>query len=225
MAAALKQLLPALAMLGSVWLPAGASAEDRPGAPLLQPRAVVIHVHADIADQRFVPDLLRRMQRSLVPPVSALNTQLDLAALRPKIGIMDAQPLIEALVRSVDWSRSADVIQVLVIADDMRLRPANYNFAASIGNPSTPYHVVVVSLARLQDRAAIGGADRNPARTAERVYKMVAKNTARVAGYAASDKCLFAFPRNVQELDALPEGFCEPDLSVLVQAGIAKRLD
>lgn len=37
-------------------------------------------------------------------------------------------------------------------------------------------------------------------------------------------KCIFAFPYSRDELDALPEGFCEPDLSALVAAGIARPL-
>jgi hypothetical protein len=31
------------------------------------------------------------------------------------------------------------------------------------------------------------------------------------------------FPRSRDELDAMPLGFCEPDLSALVQADIARR--
>ena len=67
-----------------------------------------------------------------------------------------------------------------------------------------------------------GRVDRDPDRTAQRAFKLIAKNTARLMGYASSDACLFAFPRSLSELDATPENFCEPDLSALVAAGIAR---
>ena len=59
-------------------------------------------------------------------------------------------------------------------------------------------------------------------RTAQRVFKLIAKDTARLMVYASSDACLFAFHRSIAELDATPDSFCEPDLSALVAAGIAR---
>lgn len=202
-----------------------ARADQTPVAvQLMRPRAVVVHVHADIVDQRFLPELTQRLQKGLAPPVHVLSTSFDLQPLRSTIGAMDAAALIETLARSIDWSQHAQTVQVLLIKDDMRLRPANFNFAASNGTPTTAHHVVVVSLARLQDRAIAGGEDKHPPITAERVAKMILKNVARVSGYAQSDRCVFAFPRNVAELDAAPAGFCEPDLSILISAGIARTL-
>ena len=128
------------------------------------------------------------------------------------------------MIRSVDWGQNAGTIQVLLVPDDIRLRPARYSFAASNGTAASPHHVIVVSLARLQDRGFGEAADQHPGRTAERVQKLVAKNAAKVAGYGGSTQCIFAFPRNRDELDALPEGFCEPDLSALVEAGIARPM-
>lgn len=207
-----------------VSLPGAHAADAEPAGQLMRPRAVVLHVHADIGDRRFLPALTQRLEKALAPPVHVLTTSVELATLRPAIGKMDAALLAENLVRGIDWTRHAQTVQVLLILDDMRLRPANFNFAVSNGTPATPHHVIVVSLARLQDRAIRGGEDKDPGMTAERVAKMVLKNVARVAGYAHSDRCVFGFPRNLGELDAAPAGYCEPDLSVLVSAGIARRL-
>lgn len=200
------------------------AAEVQPGAALMRPQAVVLHVHADIADQRFVPVLGRQLQKGLAVPVHTLATDFDLTSLRPTIGKIDAAQLVESVIRNVDWARHAQTVQVLIIGDDMRLQPANYNFAVSNGTPATPHHVIVVSLARLQEHEIIGGADSRPDRTAERAAKMILKNVARVCGYAHSDRCVFAFPRNLDELDAMPAGYCEPDLGVLTAAGIARPL-
>jgi len=192
---------------------------------LMRPRAVVLHVHAAIEDQRFLPALTSRLEKGLAPAVYTLPTQIDLAPLRPTLGKLDAAPLVEYLIEGFDWTYHASTVQVLLIRDDMRLQPANFNFAVSNGTPATPHHVIVVSLARLQNRAMTDAEDKNPELTAERVAKMILKNVARVSGYARSDRCVFAFPRNLAELDAAPAGYCEPDLSVLIAAGIARPLD
>jgi len=218
-------------LLGVLVAAAGAAVETGPGpapsvvaTPLMRPRALVLHVHADIRDQGFLPDLIRRLERTLAPPIFTLPTRFDLGLLRAQGHPLDAAVLVDHLIRSVDWGHNAGTIQVLLIPDDLRLRPARYNFAASNGTAASPYHVIVVSLARLQDRGLWSGDDRHPGRTAERVQKLVAKNAAKVAGYGGSTRCIFSFPRNRDELDALPEGFCEPDLSALVAAGIARPL-
>lgn len=205
-------------------IPPARAGDVQPGAALMRPRAVVLHVHAGIADQRFVPILGQQLQKGLAVPVHTLATDFDLTSLRPAIGKIDAAQLVESVIRNVDWTRHAQTVQVLVIGDDMRLPPANYNFAVSNGTPATPHHVVVVSLARLQEHEIIGGADAHPDRTAERAAKMILKNVARVSGYAHSDRCVFAFPRNIDELDAIPAGYCEPDLAALIAAGIARPL-
>lgn len=203
----------------------GAAADVAPSyrpAPVMRPSAVVVNIHSDIADTRFMRDLEDRLRKRLAPPIHIRPATFDLAALRGP-GKLDAQELVARLAVSIDWSQHRNVVHAFLIEDDMRLAPARFNFAASAGSAHTPYHIVVVSLARLQEtRLFDSGVDSDPARTATRVFKMIAKNTAKVAGYASSDKCLFAFPRTLSDLDAMPEGFCEPDASLLQQAGIAR---
>jgi predicted Zn-dependent protease len=204
-----------------------AAAADPSVAPsalsLVRPRAVVMHVHGDLTDQRFLPELVRRLKAALAPPLHTLPTAFDLKPLRSLTGTIDGHAMAGALIGSVDWKRDAGTVQVLLIADDMRLKPANFNFAVSNGTAATPHHIVVVSLHRLQQVGLLDRAtDKNPARTAERVFKLILKNVARVSGYAGSSLCVFGFPHSVDELDALPEGFCEPDRTLLVNAGIAR---
>lgn len=203
-------------------------ASAHPSAPpsalsMVRPRAVVLHVHSDITDQQFLPELVRRLEAALAPPQFTLPTAFDLKPLRSLTGVIDGQALAGALIGSIDWKRDAATVQVLLIADDMRLKPARFNFAVSNGTAATPHHIIIVSLARLQQVGLLDRAtDKNPARTAERVFKLIVKNVARVSGYAGSSLCVFGFPRSVDELDALPEGFCEPDRTLLVNAGIAR---
>jgi predicted Zn-dependent protease len=209
---------------GAQPIPASASPTVAPSAlPLVRPRAVVLHVHSDVTDQQFLPELVRRLRAALAPALHTLPTTFDLKPLRSWTGIVDGQAIAGALIGSVDWKRDAATVQVLLIADDLRLKPANFSLAVSNGTAATPHHIVIVSLHRLQQVGLLDRAtDRNPARTAERAFKLILKNVARVSGYAASNLCVFGFPRSVDELDALPEGFCEPDRTLLVNAGIAR---
>lgn len=200
----------------------GLANESVPG-PILRPAAVILHIHDEITDQRFVERLVALLQLNLAPPITASPLRMDLERFRPRFGIMDANPLLGALIGGIDWQRDRNVVHIVVIADDMRLEPARFNFAASAGDASTPFHLSIVSLARLQQLSGGVRADSNPSRTAVRVFKLVAKNTARLMGYASSDRCLFAFPRSIAELDATAENFCEPDLARLVAAGIARE--
>jgi hypothetical protein len=71
-------------------------------------------------------------------------------------------------------------MQVLLVAEDIRLPPVRFNFAVSWRHPQVDQRVIVVSLARLMDRSLIDRADRDPSATAERVARMIVKNTARL---------------------------------------------
>lgn len=192
--------------------------------PILRPAALIVNVHSDIADTHFMTELEHRMRKRLAPPVVIQSADFDLSALRG-FGKLDAQQLIDGLVTGTDWNQNRGVIHVFLIKDDMRLAPARFNYAVSVGSAHTSHHVIIVSLARLQEsRFFDSRKDTNPARTAVRVFKMIAKNTAKVAGYSGSNACLFSFPQNLADLDAMPEGFCEPDISLLNNAGITRPM-
>jgi hypothetical protein len=219
-------------MRALLWLPpvalaaihaALAATAAAPEAPaLLHPTAIVLHLDAGVTDRRFLPELTWRLTETLTPPVSSRPAALDLDALRSAGSPLDGLAVSDAFIGSIDWAREAQTVQVLLIGDDIRLRPARYNFAVSNGTAATPWHVVIVSLARLRSPGLLDAADQDPQLTAVRVFKLVAKNVAKVSGYGGSTLCLFGFPRSLPELDAMPEGYCEPDLSLLVGAGIAR---
>lgn len=194
------------------------------GAPgrIMRPTMVALHIHEQILDQRFVPKLLAHLQNTLAPPIVTISSKTDLKPFRPRFGRMDARPLLDALIGSIEWRRDRTDVHFVVIPDDIQLKPARFNFAASAGDTGTSFHLSVVSVARLQELTDGGRVDRNPDRTAQRLFKLIAKNTARLMGYTSSNACLFAFPSSAIDLDATPENFCEPDLSALASAGIAR---
>lgn len=195
-------------------------------APVVAPAAVRVYVHADVRDSSFMPLLMQRLARVLRPPLQIGRFELDLQPYRSRLSWLfpsDAQLLLLHFGEGVIAQGMQDMTHVYVIDEDIRLAPARFNFAASLGSPQAPVRLTIVSLARLRSLSA-NGTDPAPALTAQRVFKLVAKNVARLSGYPGdAGRCLFAFPSSVRQLDATPENFCEPDLGVLVQAGIARR--
>lgn len=208
-------------LLLSQYAAGGGTGEVAEAMHLMRPDAVALLVHREVADRRFLPILVQRLEETLAPPVRQGESDLDLAPFRGGFGPIEVGPLLQAIASGVDWPREPRTVVVVIIPDDIRSPPARFNFAVSTGGAATPVHLTLVSLARLQDRTR-DGVDRSPERTAERVHKLVAKNTAKLAGYTSSTLCVFGFPRSLGELDAMPEGFCEPDLSALATAGIAR---
>lgn len=201
-----------------------ATESDTLAQRVVRPNSIVVHEHKDLVQRDFLPGLYARLHTVLAPQVVRAEAAYDLAPFRSRWGKLDAAVLLASLVESLDWTSDPNAVHVVLIPDDMRLEPARFNFAASTGNADTRYHVVIISLARLQRIGLVSGVDVNPDRTARRVFKMAAKNVAKVAGYSSSERCLFAFPKSLADLDAMPEGFCEPDLTALVRLGIAKPI-
>jgi hypothetical protein len=103
----------------------------------VRPRAIVLHVHAQIEDQGFLAELIRRLELSLAPPIVARTTDFDLGPLRAAGYPLDGQALVDAVVRAIDWGASGDTVQVLLIKDDLRVPPARYNFAVSHGSATS----------------------------------------------------------------------------------------
>jgi predicted Zn-dependent protease len=173
-----------------------------------------VHVHSEIADRAFVGPLMARLGRQLAPPIALLETTFDLDRTPSSGGQLDARSLMDQLLVNLPPQTRGPTIHVLLIARDMSASPARFNFAWSFGGPDAERRAIIVSLSRLE-------AD-DPDLTAERVAKMIVKNVARTAGHLSTERCVFAFPNSLNDLDATPENYCEPDLSALVAAGVAR---
>lgn len=190
--------------------------------PLLRPAAIVVNVQRGIGDTRFMAPLEQLLKARLQPAVSVNLADVDLSPLAGQRPV-NGELLLRHLAMVMGPQARHGDIQVFVIKEGIRLAPARFNFAVSGGDASSPLRIIVVSLAELQEfRLWERQRDNSPAMTAERVAKMIIKNSAKVAGYSGSVRCIFGFPTSLNELDALPLGYCEPDLTRLVAAGIAR---
>lgn len=177
-------------------------------------RAVVLHLHEGVADRAFLPALEDRLRQDLSPPLYIVENAMDLSLTPQTLGTLDAEAPVQSIAANLDPEENRGVIHVLLIDQDMQGPATRFNFAYSFGGAEATQRVIVVSLARLHDSS--------PELVAARVARMVLKNAARVAGYSGSDLCVFGFPRDLRELDALPESWCEPDRAALVRGGLAR---
>jgi hypothetical protein len=82
-----------------------------------------------------------------------------------------------------------------------------------------------MSTARLDTRNPNYPNEQNAAQTAHRLYKLVLKSVARLAGLKSPDACILAFPRTLEELDLKSAEFCPDDRAKLVKAGILKPVE
>lgn len=188
---------------------------------LLKPSRIIIHVHSSIADTGFLKYLETDLRERLQPAISIESS--DFGGLSRMTDTLEGTDGLQLISRDIDWSRESGRIHVFIVPNELRLPPARFNFAVSAGTPLTPYHLIAVSLARLQSTGLIERQrDQSPRKTAERVTKLIVKNVAKVIGYSSSTQCVFGFPRSLGELDSMPLGYCEPDLSILVEAGLAQ---
>ena len=177
-------------------------------------RAIVLHLHEGVADRAFLPALEDRLQLDLAPPLYVVENAMDLSTTPQAFGKLEAEALMHSIAANLDPVENQGVIHVLLIDQDMQGPATRFNFAYSFGGAEASQRVIIVSLARLRSgRAEL---------VAARVARMILKNAARVAGYSGSDLCVFGFPRDLRELDALAESYCDPDRAALVRGGLVR---
>lgn len=189
---------------------------------IIPPSEIVLHVGRPIAGLEFLPLLDQTLTGALLPQIRIVPTSFDVEPFRPRTGPSPASPILDAFALSLSGKALRRSMHVLIVTADIQLPPARFNFAVSQGGPDTEYRVMVVSLARLMAWDLRRNADTNPRATAARAARMIIKNSARLSGLYDSDRCVMAFPNSLQALDAMPDSYCEPDLSRLVAAGLAR---
>jgi len=191
---------------------------------IIPPSEIVIHAPRVIVGLDFVPLLDQALVRALQPSIRIVPTNFDYGSLRPRSGPTQADGLLPAFAASLQGPAVANAMHVLLLTDDIQLPPARFNFSISQGSADGRLRIMVVSLARLMAWDLRRNVDPNPRATAARVARLIIKNTARLSGLSDSNRCVMAFPASLTELDAMPESYCEPDLSRLVAAGVARRV-
>ena len=184
---------------------------------------IVVKVDEGIIDRRFVQEMEARLRAMFMAPVDVMDIVVapELLEANGTSGRVNAAPLLNAFSASIDWEQEPGTYHVLLIAQEIQLPPDSFNFSVSMGGLSQPSRVGIVSLSRLQ-KLGRDRLDEAPHRTAVRVQKLVARSIVWTSGYQHQGGCLLNIPRGLSVLDALPESFCEPNLSNWIAAGLLR---
>jgi predicted Zn-dependent protease len=204
-----------------------APAQDKSGpgnGSLVVPAEVVLYIQSDLKSTDFVQPLVCALQRVLTAPVSTQSLDLPLGReFQATPTQFDVAKVADRFIRTRAREGTQPSFKYLFLADDLKADPWRYVFATSFGNETTPYHVGIVSTARLDISDPKQRHHEGFEITAQRAYKLVLKSIARLAGLHSPDACVLAFPRSLEELDRKSFEFCPADRAALVTAGILKE--
>ncbi len=187
------------------------------------PSEVVLYIHSEMKRTEFVERLECALKHVLVAPVSTQDLKLalgrDLLASPTQLGV---QKVANAFVQATANEGTPRTFKYLLLPFDLKDAEHRYVFATSFGSPQSAVHVGIMSTARLDTRNPDHPDEQNSAQTAHRLYKMILKSVARLAGLKSPDACILVFPRSLEELDRKSAEFCPDDRATLVKAGILK---
>jgi predicted Zn-dependent protease len=150
--------------------------------------------------------VVKRLDLALGPELRATPTQFDV------------RKIAGLFFQATSSDGGSRTFRYFLMSEDLKDPDLRYVFAESFG---APWHVGIVSTARLVGNDGRPGETRADV-TALRVYKLVLKSVARLAGYTESQGCILSFPRSLLELDRKSSEFCDHDHLALVDAGILK---
>jgi predicted Zn-dependent protease len=211
-------------LFGAAWFLASASAAL--AQKLAAPAEVGLYIQSDLKSTDFVQPLVCALQRVLTAPVSTQTLNLRLGPeLRATPTQFDVGKVADLFIRTTAADGSNPSFKYLLIPYDLKAEPWRYVFSTSFGNETTPYHVGVVSTARLDVDNPRQQHHQGSEITATRVYKLILKSIARVAGLRSPEACILAFPRSLEDLDRKSSEFCPDDRAALVKAGILNSGD
>jgi predicted Zn-dependent protease len=190
---------------------------------LVAPAEVVLYIQSDLKSTDFVQPLVCALQRVLAAPVSAQELNLLLGPeLLATPTQFDVGKVANRFVRATAADGVPHSFKYLLIPFDLKGEPWRYVFSTSYRDEKEHYHVGVVSTVRLDVGNPRQQHHQGTEITTMRVYKLILKSIARLAGLSSPNACILAFSRSLEDLDRESPEFCPDDRATLVAAGILK---
>jgi predicted Zn-dependent protease len=209
----------------AVWLVAGllGGMSASHAQELSAPSEVVLYIHSEMKRTEFVERLECALKHVLVAPVSTQDLKLVLGRdLLASPTQLDVQKVANAFIQATVNEGGPRTFKYLFLPFDLKDAEHRYVFATSFWNAQLRSSVGIMSTARLDTRTPDHPDEQNSAQTAHRLYKLILKSVARLAGLKSPDACILVFPRSLEELDRKSAEFCPDDRAALVKAGILK---
>jgi predicted Zn-dependent protease len=210
----------------AVWLAADSAAimSTAHAQGLTGPSEVLLYIHSEMKRTDFVERLECALKHVLVAPVSTQDLQLALGRdLLASPTQLDVQKVANKFNQATARESGPRTFKYLLLPFDLKDTEHHYVFATSFSNERASSHVGILSTARLDTRTPNYPDEQNSERTAHRLYKLILKSVARLAGLKSADACLLVFPKTLEDLDQKSAEFCPDDRAALVAAGILKR--
>lgn len=190
---------------------------------LTRPSEVVLYIHSEMKRTEFVERLECALKHVLVAPVSTRQFKLALGNdLRASPTQLDTQKVAGAFARVTANDGGPRTFKYLFLPFDLKQAALPFVYNSSFIDTQASLHVGIMSTARLDTRNPDYPDEQNGAQTAYRLYKLIMRSLARLAGFKSSNSCVLAPLRNLAELDRQSREFCPNDRTTLVGAGILK---
>jgi predicted Zn-dependent protease len=199
------------------------SAQAQSAGALVAPAEVVLYAPPELKSRDFIEPLVCALKRVLAAPVQTVA--LDISFSRDMLATptqLDVTKVANRFIQATARDGTNPSFKYLLLPYDLKAQGLNYVFAMSFGNQSTPYHVGIVSMARLDVGNPFREHHQGAGVAALRAYKLVLKSIARLAGLTTPEGCILAFPRSLPELDQKSSEFCTAEREALVAAQILK---
>jgi predicted Zn-dependent protease len=196
---------------------------DAHAQTLLAPAEVVLYIHSEMKRTEFVERLECALRHVLVAPVSTRELKLVIGSdLRASPTQLDTQKLAKAFVQATANEGGPRTFKYLFLPFDLKEAQLPFVWNTSFTSPQIPVHIGIMSTARLDPPSPNHPDEQNSSRTTYRLYKLILKSVARLAGLKDPNSCVLGRVRTVEELDRQPAEFCPNDRAALVVAGIVK---
>lgn len=205
-------LLPALLLMAT----AGSASAQR----IIPPGEIVIYVNGDVRNTEFVEPLVCELSKVVQAPVRARKIEVPLTDDLLESGRQYSPRKIvpKFVAATMGEVQKPNAFSYLIVDHDLKVPELNYVFAETYSPP-----VSVISVTRLAPVVEPTVAKRAAEITMVRVYKLMLKSVAVMAGLRSSG-CVMAFPRSLPELDAKASDYCPDDRAALVAAKVIKEM-
>lgn len=132
------------------------------------------------------------LKHVLVAPVSTQQLKLPLGNdLRASPTQLDTQKLAKVFAQATANKGGARTFKYLILPFDLKEAALPYVYHSSFIDTQASIHIGIMSTARLDTRNPDYPDEQNSAQTAYRMYKLILKSMARLAGFKNSNSCVF----------------------------------
>lgn len=194
---------------------------------LVAPTVISLHVHSELKDTDFVEPLVCALRRVLVAAVEARTISLSLSP-----DMLATPTQFDAIKVGQKFGRatapaSASTFRYFLMPHLMKSKEFSNPGSMWFGKGSMPYHIGVVTIARLGESI-----DPNLSRferaelIARRTYKVLIRGIVEATGMSVDrSSCILTYARTLEDLDRKSMEFCPQDRATLVKARVLKAVE